>query len=252
MNNVYLLHSVDVLWISVSSALKMFDLPLLKNLSQHYRVARWEYSQSLDEGSSLDTAIALLHDYLKPRDRRVHLMGHGTGGLLALLYANNYPEQVQSVTLLSVGVYPSIDWQAHYYAQLRLLPCPRSVLLQQTVYNLFGMQSPAISRQLIELLEEDLQKSLSMHTLYRSLRLSPRGVSMPLMVCGSQDDIVVDPNLQAGWQPWLKENDRRWQCSKGRYFFHYFYPDQVAQPILEFLQDQENCQYQCQPTLRAQ
>jgi hypothetical protein len=54
------------------------------------------------------------------------------------------------------------------------------------------------------------------------------------MVCGSQDDVVVDPNLLQGWQPWLKSGDRLWQCPNGRYFFHYFHPQQVSQQIVDF------------------
>jgi len=41
---------------------------------------------------------------------------------------------------------------------------------------------------------------------------------VPLMVCGSKDDIIVEPDA-AGWQPHLKEGDRLWECPQGRHFF---------------------------------
>lgn len=226
--------SPDALWLNVSPAFKRFDRPLLKSLSQHLAIAQWEYSQTQDEPMSFEIALTLLHDYLKHHDRPIHLIGHSTSGLLGLLYARRHPERVRSLTLLSVGVYPDIDWQAHYYAQLQLLPCSRETLLTQTVYNLFGYQSRPIVRGLLQVLERDLSRSLSPHTLYRSATFIPNGVPVPLMVCGSQDDMVVDPQLLQGWQPWLKQGDRLWQCSEGRYFFHYFQPQETGAKIAHF------------------
>ncbi|BAW95199.1 hypothetical protein NIES970_01000 [[Synechococcus] sp. NIES-970] len=225
----------NLLWINVNPALKIFDVQLLKQLSKTFTVNCWEYSQSTDEAQSLEDVLVLLHDYLKQGDRPVHLLGHGTGGLVALLYAYNYPERVKSLTLLSVGAYPAVDWQAHYYAQLRLLPCPRSILLKQTVYNLFGIQSPAAIYELRDRLEADLKTALPIHTICRNLSVSPRSVSVPLLVCGSEDDVVIDRKLQADWQPWLKTGDLLWQCPQGRYFFHYFCPQAVAEQISTFL-----------------
>ncbi|OKH18805.1 hypothetical protein NIES208_04840 [[Limnothrix rosea] IAM M-220] len=226
---------MDILWINVSPALKVFNQPVLHELSRVYRVGTWDYTQSLDEGVSLDGAIRLLHRYLSQSDRPMHLMGHGAGGLLALLYAYNYPKKVKSLTLFAVGVYPAIDWQAHYYAQLRLLPCPRQVLLKQTVYNLFGLQSNETVRYLMGLLEDDLQMALSVHTLYQTLRLTPKAVAMPLMVCSGENDVVIDPQLHRDWRPWMKSTDCLWQCPGGRYFFHYFHPQKTAEAAIEFI-----------------
>lgn len=224
----------DALWLNVSSALQEFNRPLLKHLSQRISIAQWEYSQTPDEPLSLEIALGLLHDYLQHHDRPVHLIGHSTSGLLGLLYARRYPEKVRSLTLLSVGVHPAVDWQAHYYAQLERLPCSRETLLTQMVYNLFGHQSRPIIREILRILEGDLSSSLSPHTLYQRVSFFPGGVTVPLLVCGSQDDMIIDSNLLQGWQPWLKESDRIWQCSKGRHFFHYFHSQQVGEQITNF------------------
>lgn len=231
----------DTLWLNVSPALQRFDRPLLKHLSQHISIAQWKYSQTQDEPMSFEIALTLLHDYLKHGDRPINLIGHSTSGLLGLLYARRHPERVRSLTLLSVGVYPEIDWQAHYYAQLQLLPCSRETLLTQTVYNLFGYQSRPITRELSQLLERDLKTALSPHTLYRCTNFIPNGVPVPLMLCGSQDDMVVDPHLLQGWQPWLKQGDCLWQCSEGRYFFHYFQPQKVGVKIVDFWNSHQLC-----------
>ena len=226
----------DVVWINVSPALEKFDRPLLQQLSQRMTIAHWQYSQTADEPICLEIALDLLHDYLKDLDRPVHLLGHSTSGLLGLLYSRRYPEKVRSLTLLSVGVHPAVDWQAHYYSQLALLPCSREIILARMVYNLFGHQSHSITRELIKILEQDLMTSLSPHTLYQRASFFPGGVPVPLLVCGSHNDFVIDFHLLQGWQPCLKEGDRIWVCDRGRHFFHYFHPQLVREKITHFWQ----------------
>jgi pimeloyl-ACP methyl ester carboxylesterase len=237
----------DALWLNVSPALQGFDRPLLKQLSQHTAIALWEYQLTADEPIALETALLLLNEFLEVQPQPVHLIGHATSGLLGLLYARLYPDHVRSLTLLSVGVYPGVDWQAHFYAQLKRLPCSRKTLLKQMVYNLFGYQSRPITDNLIRMLDRDLQTSLSPHTLYQQMSFIPGGVPVPLLVCGSQDDVIIDAHLLQGWQPWLKSaepsvmGDQLWQCDEGRYFFHYFYPTDVSQQITRFWSTQSPC-----------
>ena len=225
---------IDAVWLNVSSTLRGFDRPLLKHLSSHYALAQWEYVQSLDEPLSLDGALTLLHDYLKSCDRPVHLAGHSTGGLLGLLYARHYPARVRSLSLLSVGANPAIDWQAYYYSQLQQFRCSRDELLTQMVYLLFGYQPAPIVRELRQILDRDLQSSLSPHTLCQPFNVFPGGVSVPLLVCGSHTDQVISHHALEAWQPWLTERDRLWLCPNGRYFFHYFQPRSVSYQIAQF------------------
>jgi len=42
---------------------------------------------------------------------------------LGWLYTRHYRQRVRSLTLLGVGVYPGIDWQAHYYRDTPSNPC---------------------------------------------------------------------------------------------------------------------------------
>lgn len=228
---------IEALWLNVSPVLQGFDRPLLKHLSQHTTIAQWEYAQSLDEAPSLETALVLLHDYLKHHDHPIHLLGHSTGGLLGLLYARQYPKRVKSLTLFSVGVNSAIDWQAHYYQQRRLLPCNQQTILRQMVYGLLGCPPKDTVETLINLLEQDLYHSLSPHNLVRSLNLLPISVEIPLLVCGSVDDIIITPHQLQGWQQHLQHPaSRLWVCPGGRYFFHYFYSQQVSEQITQFWQ----------------
>jgi pimeloyl-ACP methyl ester carboxylesterase len=224
----------EALWLNVSPAFQKFDRPLLKHLAQSKIIGQWEYSQTLDEASSLEVAMTLLHDYLKQCDRPIHLMGHSTGGLLGLLYARRHPERIKSLTLLSVGVHPSIDWHAHYYAHLQLLPCSREVVLAQMVCNLFGKQPKSSIRSYIELLKRDLATSLSPHTLFQRISIAPAGVPVPLLIAGAQDDVVTDPHQLQAWKSYLKAGDRLWKCDRGNHFFHFFYPQKVSEQVIEF------------------
>lgn len=233
----------EALWLSVSPALRGFNRPILNTISRQMAIAEWRYHQTIDEPMCLETALVLLHDYLKDQNQPLHLIGHGTSGLVGLLYARRHPERVRSLTLLSVAPYPAVDWQAHYYVQLHLLPCCRETLLTQMVYTLFGHQSRPIAKRFLSILDQDLQTSLSPHTLYKRTHIAPVQLSLPLLVCGAQDDVIIDPNLLNGWRSHLEQPNPSsaaqdiWRCPSGRYFFHYFYPEQTQQRILKFWQN---------------
>jgi pimeloyl-ACP methyl ester carboxylesterase len=234
----------DIVWINANPKFKRFEQPILRQISQQVSIAQparsaiahWEYIQHQDEPSSLDIALMLLHDYLKLSYHPIHIIGHGTGGLLGLLYARKFPEKVKSLTLLGVGVHPAVDWQIHYYALREILPCSREIILAQMVQKLFGHQNKHNVKGLVEILEEDLNTSPSPHSLYKRISVTPGGVTMPLMVCGSNDDTIVDRNALNGWQNWFKKGDRLWECPQGYHFFHYFYPQKVARQIIKFWQ----------------
>ncbi|MGB5896834.1 MAG: alpha/beta fold hydrolase [Geitlerinemataceae cyanobacterium] len=224
----------DTLFLNVSPSFKKFDRPLMLYLSKSKTIAPWEYQQTLDEPASLEIAITLLHDYLQQSDRPIHLVGHSTSGLLGLLYARRHPERVKSLTLLSVGVHPTVDWQAHYYVTLKMLPCSREMILAQMIYNLFGYKCQSKIRGWIELLKRDLVTSLSPHTLFSRYSIHPAGVPVPLFVSGGQNDVIVDLYQLQAWGSWLKDTDRLWLCPEGRHFFHYFYPQELGDQILNF------------------
>jgi pimeloyl-ACP methyl ester carboxylesterase len=229
-----MINTLDALWICTSPSLSYLDQPLLKELAQSITIANWEYQQSPDEPCSLQVAVTFLHDYLKTRNRPIHLLGHGMGGVVGLTYASQFPERVRSLTLLSVAHQPAITWHAHYYVQRQLFPCSRKRLLVHTACNLFGNQLPRPEDRLLTALNRDLETALCLHSLLGITQLPQGGVSMPLLVCGSTTDSIVAPPAIQGWSQWLKPEDALWQCPNGRHFFHYFYPQVVAERILEF------------------
>ena len=225
---------IQNVWIGANPSLARFDSRLIRCLSQKNLVARWEYSQNQDEPSSLQVALILLADYLKSLPNTVNLIGHGTGGLIGLLYARKYPEKVQSLTLLGVGDRPAVDWQLHYYAIRAFLPCSQRMVLAQMVQRLFGYQNHYYTKGLSEILKQDLKTSPSPHSLFRDITIPAGGVKVPLMVCGSNDDTIVDRNSLRRWYGYFKEGDILWECPQGHHFFHYFYPQEVSRQILRF------------------
>jgi pimeloyl-ACP methyl ester carboxylesterase len=224
----------EALWLSVNPSFRRWEQPLLVHLNGDRVIAHWGYRQTPDEPSSLDVAVTLLHDYVKGCDRPLHLVGHSTGGLVGLLYARQFPQRVKSLTLLGVGVNPAVDWKAHYYTQLEQLPCSRTRVLTQMVYSLFGRQQPPHLAGLIALLERDLTESLSLHSLWRRFSLFPGRVPVPLLACGGEADLIVDPVQLQGWQPWMKPGDRTWLCPQGRHFFHATHAEASAATVLDF------------------
>lgn len=228
----------DVLWLNTNPSLLRFHRLLIRYLAKHVVIGQWEYQQTPDEASSLEIALVLLQDYLKKLTHPLHLIGHGTGGLLGLLYARKYPHRVRTLTLLGVGCYPAVDWQAHYYVLRQRLPCSRDRVLTQMVQGLFGDQNLEVAKTLAKMLSQDLLTSPSPHSLYQRIHVEPGGVEMPLLVCGSEDDVIVDPNAIRGWQTWLKPSDRIWLLPQGHHFFHYFHSQAVGQQIIQFWQEQ--------------
>ncbi|MEO1591736.1 MAG: alpha/beta hydrolase [Cyanobacteria bacterium J06632_22] len=222
------------LWLTVSPALKKFDQRLLCELNRRRPILRWEYRQTADEPCCLETPVSLLQDYLKAYDRPVHLLGHGLSGVVGLAYVQRFPQRVKSLTLLSVNATPAVNWHAQYYALRQLLPCSRDIVVAQMARLLFGPRSYDLTRVLVELLKQDLDTGLALHSLASHNTFDPAGIEPPLLVCyGGQDDILNRP-MHECWQPYLKSSDALWQCSSGRHFFHFEQPKAVAQAIQHY------------------
>jgi pimeloyl-ACP methyl ester carboxylesterase len=229
----------NVLWLNASPSLKHFDRPLIQYLSKYTTVALWEYKQSKDEGSYLDKAIVLLYDFFKTYRRPVHLAGHGISGVVALVFARKYPKRVKSLTLISVAGQPANTWHAHYYVQRQLFNLNQDQVLASNVRSLFGSKPPYSMNRLITALARDLEESPHPHSLFNLVNMSQGGVSMPMMVCGSKTDPVVNTPALHHWRSMLKTNDIIWECSEGYHFFHYFYPELVGDKMLSFWLNQQ-------------
>lgn len=132
-----------------------------------------------------------------------------------------------------------IDWQSHYYQMRKLLPCSQEILLARMVQMMFGYQNRRNILNLIKILKQDLFTAPTAHSLYQLDRVDPGGVSMPIMICGSQNDGIVDRPALERWSDYLKEGDLLWVNSEGHHFFHYFFPEQTGRQVIKFWQGVE-------------
>jgi pimeloyl-ACP methyl ester carboxylesterase len=245
----------NVIWLNASPSLRWVDQPLLRQLVQSRPIAQWEYYQSLDEASSLDTAVELLHQYLmsRPADAvdnhnrsGVHLAGHGISGVVGLLYARRFPQYVRSLTLLSVAAQPAATWHTHYYFQRQFLLYSRARLLAQNVGGLFEEIPNRLVCSFAKALERDLAESPNGHSLFRLSNLTQGGITAPLLICGSDTDPVASPETLSEWRAYLKPTDAVWVYPKGRHFFHYYHPQAVSDRMQAFWQASE---HSANPTL---
>ncbi|MEO1131337.1 MAG: alpha/beta hydrolase [Cyanobacteria bacterium J06639_1] len=230
----YVLMPPEVLWLNVSPEYTKLSHPYLQHLDRFLHVACWDYRQDDDEPNSLDIAVESLHEYLETLPEPIHLIGHSTAGLVGLLYARQHPENVKSLSLLSVGADPAIDWQAHYYTRLNLLPCSRQLVLSQMVRELFGRQSPQAISTIETVLQQDLDRSPSPHSLWSRASIEPGGCDVPMFVSGSENDTIITIDAIRQWQDFLKPSDRIWECPGGRYFFHCFFPQLLQEELMQF------------------
>lgn len=225
----------QVVSICTSPSLRRFDLQLLRSLSRQYAIAQWEYCQDPDQPIDLNLAIASLHEYLQTCQGSVHLVGHGIAGLVGWLYAKQYPTQVRSLTLLSVGINLATSWHSHYYEQRQLVSCSREMTLMRTAFYLFGYRDKDMLSWLADLLKQDLDSSLIPHSLYAPIYIAPTPITVPMLVCGAIDDYVIGgENAYQKWRSHLKDRDRLWLSEQGRHFFHYSQWQPVSNQIRSF------------------
>ncbi|WP_414511358.1 hypothetical protein [Synechococcus sp. RC10A2] len=67
-------------------------------------------------------------------------------------------------------------------------------------------------------------------------------VPVPMLVCASEDDPIVDPASLEQWGNYLKPGDQMWFCPGGRHFFHYSFPSLVNLKIMDFWQKLQQLQ----------
>ncbi len=233
------MQEAEALWISISPSLGAFDQPFQRSLARQVTLTKWQYTQDLDESCEIHKAVMLLEEHMQSIADPLHLLGHGLGGTVALLYARQHPEKVKSLTLLAVAEQPAVTWHAHYYVQRHLVPCSQVRVLAQLAGSLFH-KPPYAASQLVEALRQDLERAPLLHSACHLESLPQSGVDVPLMICGAEDDAVVHPSALADWSRWLKPGDRQYLCENGSHFFHYSHPQKLTQEVVDFWRSQSD------------
>ncbi|MFK8184260.1 MAG: alpha/beta fold hydrolase [Phormidesmis sp.] len=249
---------------SLRSLAAVLNLGVTTQLTKTATLRRWEYCQSIDEPCCIESMVEALHDYVSDRSAleksfgnssaKIHLAGHGVSGIIALLYAQQYPEQIASLTLLSVAARPAVNWQAHYYALRQLLPCSRAMILAQMTRLLFGQQPARFTKALSQLLANDLDSNITLHSLAHHTQIAPGALRVPVLVCNGEVDAIAGPRDAGDWQRWRahvlssddpspetnpfpSEASRLWHCPGGNHFFHFYHAAEVAKMMRTHWQD---------------
>jgi pimeloyl-ACP methyl ester carboxylesterase len=240
MSELIGINSIDALWLTVTPSLSCFDQPLLQQLSKTKVIANWQYRYGLDEGGCLDNAIEMLNLYLTDREDPIHLIGHGMGGTLALLFSQRYPDKVRSLTIMGVAEQPAVTWHAYYYVQRQTFSCSPQQILVRLVRNLLGDTLPHPIGHLVAALRKDLEQGLSLHSVLKIGTIPQGGVAMPLLICSATEDPIVHLSAVVDWNKWLKPQDELFWVSGKMHFFHYFYPERLSNQIQKFWQESGN------------
>ncbi|NJK34510.1 MAG: alpha/beta hydrolase [Oscillatoriales cyanobacterium SM2_2_1] len=211
------------------------DLPLIRYLCRDYGISQWSYFHaSEDSECSIDEAMTYLSEYLETLAKPVHLIGHGTGGMLAAVYAQQRPDRVRSLTLLSVATNMAHSWIGLYYQHFWRRPCCRAAAMMQIAEALCDSGDREGTRRFAALLHRDLRLGFSVHSPMGLASYPAAQVTVPLLVCGSADDVVVPPHALRQWERLFKKGDRLHLVSRGRHFFHFQSPTEVGEVIQDF------------------
>ena len=138
------------------------------------------------------------------------------------MFARQYPQFVKSLTLLSVAAQPAKTWHVNYYQQRQIYTLSKAEALLNTLHNVFRDKFPCCLRNLIDHFYRDLDNLPLMHSLLQIQQLPLEKVSMPLMVCSGQIDMILGYADLHEWKKWLKPEDILWKCHQGGHFFPLF------------------------------
>ena len=122
--------SSKILWIDLQPSLYCLFKRTAQSLSEHFEVKRWSFEHDLDESCDVDVVHSLLRQTIQNSSSPVHLVGHGLSGTVACLYAQRYPKNISSVSLLSVDIKSTNQWTSHYQSMRSQLPCSRLNILR--------------------------------------------------------------------------------------------------------------------------
>ena len=119
----------QILWIDLQPSLYCLFKRTAQSLGQHFEVKRWSFEHDLDESCDVEVVHSLMRHTIENSSNPVHLIGHGISGTIAYLFAQKYPNNISSVSVLSVDTHSTNQWTSHYQSMRSQLPCSRFHIL---------------------------------------------------------------------------------------------------------------------------
>ena len=228
--------SRKILWIDLQPSLYCLFKRTAQSLSEHFEVKRWSFEHDLDESCDVDVVHSLLRQTIQNSSSPVHLVGHGLSGTVACLYAQRYPKNISSVSLLSVDIKSTNQWTSHYQSMRCQLPCSRLNILSQLSRLLVENDREHIQTIMTRLLARCLDNDFVYGSIIKSHAINNLSkINPPLLVINGGKDFVIDEQSYERWQHHLKPGDCYQKIDNGRHFFPFTEWNQSAEMIESFI-----------------
>ncbi len=228
--------SPEIIWLDIQPSLYGFNCRLVRLLTASRRVKRWSFQHDPDEACTIDTIHNLLRESIVSSKQRPHVVAHGISGTIACLFAQQYPELLSSLTLLSVDTNNANHWTSHYHVMRGQLPCSRDKILTNLASKLFDVEDQRIIATLAKLMAKCLDCDFVISSLFsNSLSGHLQAPKVPTLIINGDYDFVVDKAAKTRWNSKLKLGDHYESVDAGRHFFHFHKPALTAEKINAFL-----------------
>ena len=225
-----------ILWIDLQPSLYCLFKRTAQTLSQNFKVKRWSFEHDLDESCDVEVVHRLLRQTIENCSTPVHLVGHGVSGSIAYLYAQKYPRNISSVSVLSVDTYSTNQWTSHYQSMRSQLPCSRFHILSHRSRLLVESQTEQVEHIMTRLLAKCLDNDFVYGSIFKSqLITNLNKAEVPILVINGQKDFVVDEQSHDRWRHYLKPGDCYQKVANGRHFFPFTEWSQTAKMIESFV-----------------
>ena len=226
----------QILWIDLQPSLYCLFTRTAQTLGQNFKVKRWAFEHDLDESCDVEVVHRLLRQTIENCSNPVHLVGHGISGTIAYLYAEKYPENISSVSVLSVDTHSTNQWTSHYQSMRSQLPCSRFHILSHLSRLLVDRQTEQVDHIMTRLLAKCLDNDFVYGSIFKSQTITNlKKADVPILVINGEKDFVVDEQSQDRWRHNLKPGDCYQKVANGRHFFPFTEWSQTAKMIESFV-----------------
>ena len=230
------MNTSEILWIDLQPSLYCLFKRTAQTLGQNFKVKRWAFEHDLDESCDAEVVHSLLKQTIENYSTPVHLVGHGISGTIAYLYAQKYPENISSVSVLSVDTHSTNQWTSHYQSIRSQLPCSRYHILSHLSRLLVDRQTEQVGQIMTRLLAKCLDNDFVYGSIFKSEKITNLNkAEVPILVINGEKDFVADEQSHDRWRQYLKPGDCYQKVANGRHFFPFTEWSQTAKMIESFV-----------------
>ena len=230
------MNTSQILWIDLQPSLYCLFKRTAETLGKHFKVKRWAFEHDLDESCDLEIVHSLLRQTIENCSTPFHLVGHGISGTIAYLYAQRYPKNISSVSVLSVDTRSTNQWTSHYQSMRSQLPCSRFHILSHLSSLLVNRNSEQVENIVTKLLARCLDNDFVYGSIINTQTIENiNKANVPILVINGEKDFVVDEQSYDRWKYYLKPGDCYQNIANGRHFFPFTEWRQTSYMIESFI-----------------